>query len=271
MAVARENESGGGPVFFFGTREEPCSYLPGRMESKVVTELGLADAGALHERLVGAGFRRSHGFAYRPVCAGCRACVPVRIPVAGFRPSRSQRRSWHRNGDLEVRAAAPMATPEHYALFARYQRAHHAGSAMAAMSFADFRAMVEETPVATWLVEARDGDGRLVAAALTDRLSDGFSAVYTYYEPGLARRSLGTWLILWHVARARALGLGHVYLGYWIEGSPKMDYKVRFRPLEALASGGWRELERVSFPAAGPAGRSRSPGPATSGPAPPSG
>ncbi len=273
--VGRTNEStafaGSAQALFFGTREEPCPYLPDRMESRVVADLRLADARSLYDELAPAGFRRSHGFAYRPACNGCRACVPVRIPVARFRPSRSQHRSWRRNGDLETRIVAPKATPEHQALFARYQRLRHPGGAMAAMSPADFRAMVEETPVATRLVEARDGGARLVAASLTDRLGDGLSAVYTFYEPALAARSLGTWLILWHVARARALGLRHVYLGYWIEGAPKMGYKARFRPLQALGHGGWRDLEEVSSPAADPAGRSRSPGPATSGPAPPSG
>lgn len=229
--------------FFFGTRPQPCPYLEGRLESKVVTDLSGPHAQALHDELSAGGFRRSHNLVYKPACGGCDACVPVRIPAHRFKPSRSQRRTWRMNTDLEVEIAAPRATLEHYALFDRYQQARHRGSGMATMSFTDFRAMVEETPVDTRLVEARTADGELVAVSLTDWLADGLSGVYKFYEPELPARSLGTFLILWHVEHAREQGLDSVYLGYWISACSKMSYKTRFRPLEALTASGWHDMK----------------------------
>ncbi len=229
--------------FFFGTLTQPCPYLAGRLESKVVTELDGPRAARLHEELTRAGYRRSHTLLYKPACAGCEACVPVRIPVADFRPSRSLRRVWRRNADLTARERPARASAEHYTVFARYQRSRHADGGMATMDFADYRAMVEETTVETTVFEFRDPAGRLVAVSLTDRLSDALSGVYKFFEPAEARRSPGTYAVLWHVAHARALGLAYVYLGYWIAACEKMSYKVRFRPLEALGPGGWRRLE----------------------------
>ncbi len=230
-------------AFFFGTREQPCPYLPGRIENKVVTDLSGPHAQELHDELTLAGFRRSHNLVYRPTCAGCDACVPVRIPVARFAPTRSRRRAMRRNSDLRVAVAPRRATLEHYALFDRYQQARHRGGDMSAMSFADFRAMVEESPVDTRLVEARDTSGDLLAVSLTDWLADGLSGLYKFFEPDLASRGLGTFLILWHVEHARRLALPHVYLGYWIRACPKMSYKTRFGPLEALSGDGWRDLQ----------------------------
>ncbi|MDA0218568.1 MAG: arginyltransferase [Proteobacteria bacterium] len=229
--------------FFFGTRHQPCPYLDGRMEAKVVTDLSGHHAQAIHDELSLAGFRRSHNLTYKPACLGCDACVPVRIPVARFEPSRSQRRIWRRNADLAVQVTPARATLEHYALFDRYQQARHAGGGMASMSFADFSAMVEESPVDTRLVEARDNDGELVAVSLTDWLRDGFSGVYKFFAPELAACSLGTFLVLWHIDHARRKGLDHVYLGYWIGACGKMNYKTRFAPLEALLQGRWRDLD----------------------------
>ena len=229
--------------FFFGTRPQACPYLDGRLESKVVTDLSGAFAQAIHDELTAAGFRRSHNLVYKPACGGCDACVPVRIPVRRFEPSRSQRRTWRMNGDLEIDIVPPRATLEHYALFDRYQQARHRGGGMSTMSFSDFRAMIEETPVDTRLVEARGGEGDLVAASLTDWLADGLSGVYKFFAPELSQRSLGTYLVLWHIGRAREEGLDHVYLGYWIGACSKMSYKTRFRPLEALSAGGWHDLD----------------------------
>ncbi len=233
-----------GPLqFFFGTLSQPCPYLPGRSESKVVTELGGPGSRSLHDDLARAGFRRTHTLAYRPACQGCDACVPVRVPAAGFRPSRSLRRVWRRNADLRASEGPARATGEQFALFARYLRWRHADGGMAVMTFEDYRSMVEDTPVDTIMVEFRDDGGRLVAASLTDRLGDGLSGVYKFFDPDQPRRSAGTFIVLWHIERARALGLDYVYLGYWIADCRKMSYKTRFRPIEALGPGGWREFE----------------------------
>lgn len=229
--------------FFFGTRPQPCPYIDGLLEAKVVTDLTGPQAQAIHDELAAAGFRRSHNLIYKPACLACDACVPVRIPVARFAASRSQRRILRQNADLSVEAVPARAALEHFALFDRYQHSRHAGGGMANMSFADFRAMVEETPVDTRLVEARDASGDLVAVSLTDWLADGVSGVYKFFAPELAARSLGTFMVLWHVERARREGLSHVYLGYWIAACSKMSYKTRFRPLEALTSAGWHDLE----------------------------
>lgn len=239
--------------FFFGTRPQPCPYIEGLLESKVVTDLSGGHAQAIHDELSSAGFRRSHNLIYKPACLGCDACVPVRIPVARFAPSRSQRRILRQNADVRVAVIPARASLEHYALFDRYQHTRHAGGGMSTMSFSDFRAMVEESPVDTRLVEARDARGELVAVSLTDWLGDGLSGVYKYFEPNLAGRSLGTFMVLWHVEKAREEGLDHVYLGYWIGACSKMNYKTRFQPLEALAGGRWNDLDAETQGSDGPA------------------
>lgn len=231
------------PLVFYRTGPMPCPYLEGRVERNLFTELRGAQARDLHDQLAQAGFRRSHHIVYRPACPGCDGCVPIRVDVRNFAPSRSQRRLLRINGDLTVRAETPVATDEHYELFVRYQQSRHAGGEMAAMSFGDFRAMIEDTVIDTELVTIRDKDGRLFGGCLTDRLSNGLSAVYSYFEPAEARRSLGTFCVLWLVGHAGTLGLPFVYLGYWIEGCGKMSYKTRFRPVEALGPSGWQPLD----------------------------
>ncbi|MEX2649028.1 MAG: arginyltransferase [Alphaproteobacteria bacterium] len=230
-------------VVFYGTAPQPCPYLPGRVESKIITELAGPTAPGLHDRLVRAGFRRSHGLAYRPACKGCDACVPVRVPVAGFRPDRTQRRIARRNRDLVAHECPPRASREQYELFRRYQRSRHADGGMALMGTRDYRDMVEETSVATRIVEFRDPAGRLVAVSLTDVVADGLSGIYKFFDPARAALSPGVAIILWHIERARALGLPHVYLGYWISGCGKMSYKANYRPIEALGPDGWRPME----------------------------
>jgi arginyl-tRNA--protein-N-Asp/Glu arginylyltransferase len=207
----------------------------------MVVALEDAPAGTL-SRLSRAGFRRSHGYAYRPSCPDCSACVSIRIPVARFAPDRTQRRILRRNFDLTGVEVAAIATREHYALFKPYVTHRHSDGDMAQMSFADFRAMLENALDETCLIEHRGPDGRLVAAVLADRLADGPSAVYSFFDPAQIQRSLGTYVVLDLVARARADGLPHVYLGYWIEESRKMTYKSRFRPTEILSQGLWRTL-----------------------------
>lgn len=225
--------------FFFGTRMLPCPYVSGRLERKVVTDLGGPQAADLYERLSRAGFRRSHGLAYRPACPECASCVPIRIVADGFETTRSVRRVVRANRDLVARNLGAVATMEQYRLFSRYQRSRHGGGDMSSMSFNDYRSMVEDTPVDTRIIEYRDGEGTLVAAMLADRMSDSLSAVYSFFAPELTQRSLGTYMIVWLVEHARATGLAHVYLGYWIAESAKMSYKTRFRPLEVLQSDGW--------------------------------
>jgi arginine-tRNA-protein transferase len=228
------------PQFFYTTAPLPCPYLPGRTERKVVTEITGPDAEPLHDRLSRAGFRRSHNIAYAPVCPGCNACVPIRIPVANFVPDRSLRRVLRANLAVEGHDVPARATAEQYQLFQSYQLARHGDGDMATMSFYDYRAMVEDTPIETFMVEFRDPDDTLIGACLTDRLGDGLSAVYSYFLPGLEKRSLGSYTILWLIERARAMGLPHVYLGYWVQESRKMAYKARFQPSEILVNGSWR-------------------------------
>ncbi|MBV8888870.1 MAG: arginyltransferase [Alphaproteobacteria bacterium] len=230
---------------FFPTAPVACPYVPGRAERKLVVELTGREATGLYDDLSRAGFRRSHRFAYRPACQACADCVPVRIAVAQFEHTRSTRRLRNRNADLRGRLVAAHGTIEQYRLFMAYQRSRHSDSDMAAMSYGDYRGMIEDTPVRTAVAEFRDPAGRLVAAALVDRLDDGLSAVYSFYDPGLDQRSLGTWSILWLVEACRRADLPYVYLGYWIADSPKMAYKGRFPALERLIPGGWTELART--------------------------
>ncbi len=231
------------PHFFFTTAPLPCPYLPGRLERKIVTELNGPDAEALHEALSRAGFRRSHSIAYTPACPGCSACIPVRIVVDGFRPDRTMRRIRRSNADLVACQVPARATAEHYRLFARYQESRHSGGDMAMMGFYDYRSMVEDSPIDTFIIEYRRRDGSLLGACLTDRMCDGLSAVYSFFDPDLAQLSLGTYMVVWLVEEAVRQSLPYVYLGYWIAESRKMAYKSRFRPLEAFGPNGWRLLE----------------------------
>lgn len=230
------------PQFFYTTAPLPCPYLTGRTERKIVTELSGTEAEALHDKLSRAGFRRSHNIAYSPVCPGCQACIPIRIIAGRFEPDRTQRRIARTNADVTATEMPARATAEQFALFHRYQKARHADGDMAAMGFYDYRAMVEDTPIGTTVVEFRDKADRLLGGCLTDRLADGLSAVYSYYDPAAEKRSLGTHAVLWLVDRARELNLPYVYLGYWVPESRKMSYKARFRPSEVLTGGVWRVL-----------------------------
>jgi arginine-tRNA-protein transferase len=234
------------PQFFYTTAALPCPYVPGRTERKLVTELGGPDAEAQHDRLSRAGFRRSHNIAYAPVCPGCQSCVPIRILADRFAPNRTQRKIERINADLTAQEKPARATAEQFALFQRYQQARHGDGDMAAMGFYDYRAMVEDTPITTALVEFREPSGRLLACCLTDWLSDGLSAVYSFYDPSQPRRSLGTAAILWLVRRAQLAGMPYVYLGYWVPESRKMAYKARFTPSEVLSGGVWRAVDEYA-------------------------
>ncbi|HEY8163039.1 MAG TPA: arginyltransferase [Methylocystis sp.] len=231
---------------FYLTSPARCPYLPGRAERKVFTHLIGLRAPTLNDTLTQSGFRRSQTIAYRPACEHCRACVSVRVLIEEFVPSRTQRRVIRRNADIVGEARPPRATQEQYALFRRYVAARHGDGGMADMSMIDYQMMVEDSHVDTRLIEYRISPGapgasagRLVACCLTDRLADGLSMVYSFYETEFEERSLGSFMILDHMRRALAAGLPHLYLGYWVEGSRKMAYKARFLPQERLGTEGW--------------------------------
>lgn len=237
---------------FYVTAPQPCPYLGGKVERKLFTALQGEGAAHLNDVLSHQGFRRSQNVLYRPSCAGCSACLSARIVVADFQPSRNQRRVIARNAHLERSSSSPWATETQFALFRRYLDARHATGGMADMDSHEFAAMIEETPVRSRVVEyhARAGAGRsreLAAVCLTDVLSDGVSMVYSFFDPDRAADSLGAFIILDHIAIAREAGLPYVYLGYWVPGSPKMDYKARYRPLEIFHDGRWIELGKADL------------------------
>ena len=229
---------------FFLTAPSPCPYLPGREERKVFAHLPLSDGPGVNDALTQVGFRRSQNIAYRPACETCDACISARIPAGDYPFSRSQRRVLDKNADLSRHLVEAEATMEQFDLLRRYLMARHAQGGMADMTWPDYVAMVEDTAVRTHLIEYRlpsgdRGPGDLAACVLVDILGDGLSLVYSFYDPALARRSLGSFVILDHVVQAGLAELAYVYLGYWVPGSPKMDYKARYRPIEVLRPGGW--------------------------------
>ena len=234
---------------FYLTAPSPCPYLAGKEERKVFTHLVGERAPELNNILTHGGFRRSQSIAYRPACEGCRSCVSVRVLVREFHPTRSMRRIDKRNVDVvsDMRTAVP--TSEQYSIFRAYLDSRHRDGGMADMTVLDYAMMVEDSHVDSRIVEyrrrvaGRPVGGELIAVALTDVLSDGLSMVYSFFEPDESARSLGTYMVLDHVARARQMGLAYVYLGYWVRGSGKMDYKSRFLPQERLAPEGWARVE----------------------------
>jgi arginine-tRNA-protein transferase len=231
---------------FYVTAPQPCPYLDGRMERKLFTALQGEHAQKLNDTLSKQGFRRSQNVLYRPSCAECSACLSARIRVADFAPSRTQRRIARRNADLVRNTTSPWATEDQYALFRSYLDHRHAEGGMADMDIFEFAAMIEETPIRSRVVEyARPVEGgarTLAAVCLTDVFDDGLSMVYSFYDPALMPRSLGTYLILDHVAMAREAGLPYVYLGYWVPGSRKMGYKAAFGALEIYKGGRWQDI-----------------------------
>ena len=239
---------------FFLTAPSPCPYIDGQFERKVFTHLVGDKAPELNDLLTQGGFRRSQNIAYRPACETCRACISVRVIAEDFRPTRSMRRIRDANSGLVGEMRVPVPTSEQYSVFRSYLDDRHFDGGMADMTVLDYAMMVEDSHVETKLVEYRAhgpdsrisgrGAGALLSVALTDVLSDGLSMVYSFYDPEHQTRSLGTYMILDHIARARRMGLAYVYLGYWVRDSRKMDYKGRFLPQERLMADGWTRVER---------------------------
>ncbi len=238
---------------FYVTAPQTCPYLPGRRERKLFTHLTRDKPQTLIDNLLKGGFRRSQNIAYMPYCEGCRACISVRVAVDEYEPSRNMRRIIDVNHDLHAACTPGSPTAEQYSLFRKYIDARHADGGMADMTVLDYATMVEDSVIDTFLTEYRIKSDNpleseptawpLKAVALCDRLSDGISMVYSFFDPSERTRSLGTYMIIDHITRARRLGLPYLYLGYWIEGSPKMHYKKRFKPQEHLSPDGWVRVD----------------------------
>ncbi len=228
---------------YYVTSPAPCPYLHGRSERKIFSFLTDEQASQTNSSLTQRGFRRSQNIIYVPACENCNACVAVRVKVNDFYLTKSRRRIINRNQDLIRRIRPALATSEQFSILRAYLDARHHSGGMAEMTVLDYSTMVEETRVDTMIVEywlrEQSGHERLVATALTDRLADGISMVYSFFDPDDAKRSLGQYMILDHIALAHELGLNHVYLGYWVKGSQKMEYKGNFHPMEKLTAKGW--------------------------------
>jgi arginine-tRNA-protein transferase len=222
--------------------EHLCGYLDDRLARSVFVDPAQAMTADLYSALARKGFRRSGDLVYRPQCRGCTACTPVRLDVERYKPDRSQRRNLQRNRDLRAEPKPPAFNEAHYRLFTRYQESRHGEGGMTGMSRRDYLGFLSSSWCSANFVEFRDGDERLVGVAVVDRLRDGLSAVYTFYDPDAAARGIGTFAVQWQVAEAKRLRLPWLYLGYWIAESRKMAYKSRFRPLQALSGEDWEDV-----------------------------
>jgi leucyl-tRNA---protein transferase len=233
---------------FFVTNPSPCPYLPGKTERKVFTELSGAHAEELNDALSRIGFRRSQNVAYRPSCVDCKACISVRVLTKEFGPNATQRKILRRNSDLSVSACRPWSTSEQYDLLRRYLGQRHPGGGMVNMDDMDYADMIEQSPVKSHVVEYRTPSrfgrpGELIGACLTDQQGDGLSMIYSFYDSEVeGRPGLGNYIIMDHILRARKAGLDYVYLGYWVQGSARMQYKARYQPLERLGPDGWESF-----------------------------
>ena len=218
----------------------PCPYIEGMLERKLFTHIAGERAEEINNNLTHAGFRRSQTIAYRPACDKCSACRSVRVAVNDFVPSRNMRKILNRNAAVTSAVLPPSASREQYDLLRRYLDTRHEDGGMSEMTVLDYMSMVEETSLKTNLIEYRDAEDKLVACLLVDEMRDGLSLVYSFFDPDMPMRSLGSYIILDQIARAKKIGLPHIYLGYLIEDCGKMSYKKRFKPLEILDEGGWQ-------------------------------
>jgi arginine-tRNA-protein transferase len=230
---------------FYLTIPAPCPYLPGRMERKIFTQLDPLSGPHLNNYLTHAGFRRSQNVIYRPACETCRECRSLRIRTEEFKPGKSFRRILNSNADIKRKVKESFATEEQFDLLHRYLLSRHHGGGMSEMDFTRYEMMVEECSTETEIVEYRDATNTLIAAVLIDRLRDGLSMVYSFFDPDAQKRSLGNLMILNQIMRCQKQGLPYLYLGYWVDGSPKMDYKARYQPCEILGPEGWRLMEKA--------------------------
>jgi len=235
-----KGEPASGRLLFFATAPHPCGYLESETATTVFADPRVAKSTRVYSVLSRHGFRRSGEHLYRPQCAACAACVPVRIPAARFQARRGQQRIWRRNADIRVSAKGDAFDPAHFELYSRYMTARHRGGSMDNPTQRQYREFLLCSWGETVFYEFRLQQ-RLAAVAVSDRLDDGLSAVYTFFDPALSSRSLGIYAILWQIEEAKRLEREWLYLGYWIESSPKMRYKIAFRPQQRLISGQWLE------------------------------
>jgi leucyl-tRNA---protein transferase len=239
--VSRLNDMPLARLQFYSTAPYPCSYLPARHSRSQVATPSHAIDGPVYSELVRLGFRRSGSFVYRPHCDHCTACTPVRVPVAQFAPVRAQRRAWAAHKHLTAHSLELEFQQDHYALYLAYQRGRHPGGGMDHDSHEQYRHFLLHSSVDTELVEFRE-DGVLRMVSIIDRLHDGLSSVYTFYDSSVPNTSYGTYNILWQIEAAKRHHLTYLYLGYWIDNSPKMSYKMNFRPIEGLVQGNWKPM-----------------------------
>ena len=227
---------------FYVTIPSPCPYLPDRSERKIFTQLDPLSGPHLNDYLTHSGFRRSQNVIYRPACENCALCKSLRVLVQDFAPTKSMRRTLSRNTDITREICEPFATKEQFTLLQRYLHHRHPDGGMTDMTFERYETMVEECASRTFIIEYRNSEHVLIACCLVDELSDGLSMVYSFFAPDLTRRSLGAFMILDHLALCKAESLRHLYLGYWVQGSPKMDYKAKYKPAQILGARGWMML-----------------------------
>ncbi len=227
---------------FYMTIPSPCPYLPGRMERKIFAQLDPITGPYLNNYLTHSGFRRSQNVLYRPACENCQSCKSLRVNTAMFQPTKSMKRTLARNNDLSSTVCPAMATDEQFDLLSRYLKSRHEGGGMSDMDYSRYEMMVEECAAETEIIEYRNQAGRLIAAILIDVLMDGYSLVYSYFDPLEEHRSLGHYMILDHIRRCKDEEQPWLYLGYWVKESPKMDYKARYKPCQILGVYGWQDL-----------------------------
>ncbi len=237
-------------IQYYTTAAYPCSYLEGQLARSQVAAPSEAIDAANYDVLIRHGFRRSGSFVYRPQCDRCSACLSIRLPVADFKPNRSQKRAWTRHESLVCTVIEPTFSGEHYALYKRYQKSRHPGGGMDIDDETQYTDFLVRSNVRSWMVEFREpstdqGSGELKMVSIIDQLHNGLSAVYTFYAPE-SGQNLGTFNVLWQIRQAQARGLRYLYLGYWIESSKKMAYKAHFKPYELMLNGTWQTIPRIS-------------------------